>query len=296
VRGRGRPQQCRSRSRRAPARRRSERRGHRHLAVRRWRRGGPRDGRGRLVADAARPAGAVLAATAEQLARNLVDLPFSAVYLVDDDGTARLGSAVGIDPGSPAVPRVLTDDSGTWPLTRLLAGEDVLVEDLTDRCPGLPTGAWDRSPVQGAALPIASSAPEHNGVAGFLVVGLNPHRRWDDAYRGFLGLVANQVSSALTNAGSYEAERRRAEALAELDRAKTDFFSNVSHEFRTPLTLIAGPVAELRASPAAASDPRLREELEVIERNAQRLGQLVNTLLDFSRIQAGRIDARFEPV
>ena len=245
---------------------------------------------------AARSAEAVLAATAEQLARNPVDLPFSAVYLLDDDGTARLGSAVGIDPGSPAVPRVLTDDSGTWPLSRLLAGEDVLVEDLADRCPGLPTGAWDRSPVQGVALPIASSAPEHNGAAGFLVVGLNPHRCWDDAYRGFLGLVANQVSSALTNAGSYEAERRRAEALAELDRAKTDFFSNVSHEFRTPLTLIAGPVAELRASPAAASDPRLREELEVIERNAQRLGKLVNTLLDFSRIQAGRIDARFEPV
>jgi anti-anti-sigma factor len=245
---------------------------------------------------AARSAEAVLAGTAEQLARNPADLPFSAVYLVDDDGTARLGTAVGIEPGSPAVPRVLTDDHGAWPLARLLAGEDVLVEDLADRCPGLPTGAWDRPPVQGVALPIASTAPDRGPVAGFLVVGLNPHRRWDDAYRGFLGLVANQVSAGLTNAGSYEAERRRAEALAELDRAKTDFFSNVSHEFRTPLTLIAGPVAELRASPAAAADPRLREELEVIERNAQRLGRLVNTLLDFSRIQAGRIDARFEPV
>ncbi|SET73753.1 SpoIIE family protein phosphatase [Geodermatophilus poikilotrophus] len=246
---------------------------------------------------AARSEQTVLAAAGEQLARNDVDLPFSAVYLLDDDGTARLGSAAGIEPGSAALPRVLTaEDDAVWPVARLLAGEDVVVADLDRRFPGLPTGAWEVPPVQAAALPIASSSQDRGPVAGFLVVGLNPHRRWDDAYRGFLGLVANQLSAALTNAGSYEAERRRAEALAELDRAKTDFFSNVSHEFRTPLTLIAGPVAELRASPVAASDPRVREELEVIERNAQRLGKLVNTLLDFSRIQAGRIDARFEPV
>ncbi|SDO06609.1 SpoIIE family protein phosphatase [Geodermatophilus sp. DSM 45219] len=246
---------------------------------------------------AARTEAGVLAATGEQLARNPADLPFSAVYLVDDDGTTRLGCAAGFEPGVTVLPPVLTPDGpGGDLLQRLLAGEDVLVDDLDRRRPGLPTGAWDRPLQQAVALPIASVAQDRDPVAGFLVVGLNPHRRYDDAYRGFLGLVANQVSSALANAGSYEAERRRAEALAELDRAKTDFFSNVSHEFRTPLTLIAGPVAELRASPAAQSDPRLAEELEVVERNAQRLARLVNTLLDFSRIQAGRIDARFEPV
>ncbi|RBY76431.1 histidine kinase [Geodermatophilus sp. TF02-6] len=240
----------------------------------------------------------VLAAVGEQLGRNRADLPFSATYLVDGSGTARLGCAAGIEPGSPAVPAVLTPDDGdpVWPLARLLAGEPVLVEDLADRFPDLPTGAWDLPPRQAAALPIASGVQDRGAVAGFLVVGLNPHRRSDDAYRGFLELVANQIASALGNAGSYEAERRRAEALAELDRAKTDFFSNVSHEFRTPLTLIAGPVAELHRSPAADADPRVREELEVIERNAQRLRKLVDTLLDFSRIQAGRIDARFEPV
>ncbi|MFW3171716.1 SpoIIE family protein phosphatase [Geodermatophilus sp. CPCC 206100] len=238
----------------------------------------------------------VLAVVQEQLGRTLADLPFSLVYLFDDTGTARLAAAAGIEPGSAAAPVSLGPEDDIWPVERVLAGEQALLEDLAVRLPGLPTGAWQRRPAQAVAVPIASSAREAGPVAGFLVAGLNPHRRYDDRYRGFIELVGNQIASGLANAGSYEAERSRAEALAELDRAKTDFFSNVSHEFRTPLTLIAGPVAALRTHPVAQADPRVREELEVIERNALRLGKLVNTLLDFSRIQAGRIDARFVPV
>jgi anti-anti-sigma factor len=240
----------------------------------------------------------VLAAVREQLGRALADLPFSAVYLLDGEGSARLGCVVGIEAGSPAAPALLVadDPDPAWPLDRLLAGETVLVEDLGKRFAELPTGVWPEPPGTAVAVPIASSAQERGPVTGFLVVGLNPHRQWDDTYRGFVDLVANQIGSGLLHAGSYEAERRRAEALAELDRAKTDFFSNVSHEFRTPLTLIMGPIAELRSVPTLDADPRAREELEVIERNALRLGKLVNTLLDFSRLQAGRIDARFEPV
>ncbi|HEV7211009.1 MAG TPA: SpoIIE family protein phosphatase [Blastococcus sp.] len=240
----------------------------------------------------------VLAAVAEQLGANQADVPFSITYLFDDDGIARIGCTSGIDAGSPAAPAVVQPDESdaVWPLARIRAGERVLVDDLAERFPDLPTGAWQIAPTQAVAVPIASSGHGRDAVSGFLVVGLNPHRRDDDGYRGFVELVANQIASGLLNAGSYEAERHRAEALAELDRAKTDFFSNVSHEFRTPLTLIMGPVAELRSSPTVEADPRLREELEVIERNALRLGKLVNTLLDFSRIQAGRIDAHFQPV
>ncbi|MGZ4605089.1 MAG: SpoIIE family protein phosphatase [Blastococcus sp.] len=239
----------------------------------------------------------VLAAVAEQLGRNQADVPFSTTYLFDDAGVARIGCTSGIEAGSAAAPAVLhPDDDDVWPLARIRAGERVLIDDLGEHFSDLPTGAWQVAPTQAVAVPIASSGHGRAAVTGFLVVGLNPHRRYDDGYRGFLELVANQMASGLLNAGSYEAERHRAEALAELDRAKTDFFSNVSHEFRTPLTLIMGPVAELRSSPTVEADPRLREELEVIERNALRLGKLVNTLLDFSRIQAGRIDARFEPV
>ena len=99
----------------------------------------------------------------------------------------------------------------------------------------------------------------------------------------------------VNRAVAYQAQLRRAEELAELDRAKTTFFSNVSHEFRTPLTLIMGPVEELRARIDPA-DTAAAGELEVIYRNGVRLGKLVNTLLDFSRIEAGRMQASFEPV
>ena len=239
----------------------------------------------------------VLDAAGEQLAGNLADLPFSAMYLYEDDGTARVRACAGISPEQGILPAVIGPDDPRRARLRneLRAGAPVVIEGLAERFPDLPTGAWAQPPQRGVVVPLTSSGQAPEDLAGFLVVGLNPHRPYDEGYRGFLELIAHQVSTSVVNADSYEAERDRAEALAELDRAKTDFFSNVSHEFRTPLTLIMGPVAELRNAedlPAA----RVQEELEVIERNALRLGKLVNTLLDFSRLQAGRIEARFEPV
>src|SRR4029079_3535769 len=123
-------------------------------------------------------------------------------------------------------------------------------------------------------------------IAGFFVAGLSPRLKFDDAYRGFLELAVAQISTAISNARAYEEEKKRAEELAELDRLKNEFFSNVSHEFRTPLTLMLGPLEdEIRDSPGA------RERLEVAHRNGLRLLKLVNTLLDFSRIEAGRVEA-----
>ncbi|HEU5134300.1 MAG TPA: ATP-binding protein [Steroidobacteraceae bacterium] len=94
------------------------------------------------------------------------------------------------------------------------------------------------------------------------------------------------------NQRALEAERQRAEALAEIDRAKTTFFSNVSHEFRTPLTLMLAPIEEAIAN--AATPPAVRTHLELAHRNSLRLLKLVNSLLDFSRIEAGRVDISYE--
>jgi signal transduction histidine kinase len=138
----------------------------------------------------------------------------------------------------------------------------------------------------------SSSAPTR---AGRLVVGLNPRRPFDEQYRSFLDLVADQLSTALANARAYEAERHRAEALAAIDRAKTVFFSNVSHEFRTPLTLMLGPIENLMGEVNGPLTTAQRNEVDILQRNAGRLLKLVNALLDFSRIEAGRAQATYAP-
>lgn len=140
-------------------------------------------------------------------------------------------------------------------------------------------------------LPLARSGRE--GLAGFLVVGLSSRLVFDDSYRTFLDLLARQVATALGAARAYEEESRRAEALAAIDQAKTAFFSNVSHEFRTPLTLMLGTLETVLSHPTLAEVDR--KQLVIGQRNATRLLRLVNTLLDFTRVEAGRAKANYEP-
>ncbi len=143
-------------------------------------------------------------------------------------------------------------------------------------------------------LELPLTVPGEESPRGRLIAGLSPLRPLDDAYRTFVSLVAGHIASAIASAKAYEIETKRAEALAELDRAKTTFFSNISHEFRTPLTLMLAPLEDVLALeelPAGA-----REQLVVAHRNSLRLLKLVNTLLDFSRIEAGRVEAVYDPV
>jgi signal transduction histidine kinase len=178
----------------------------------------------------------------------------------------------------------------TWHAAQVLAqGEHKLVELPRDR--DWPGGAWNVPSAKAMVLPLMPvSDAGHEGV---LVVGLNPFRLPDQAYLDFLKLLAQQVESAVASAEAFEAERLRAEQLAELDRAKTLFFSNVSHEFRTPLTLMRGPIADVIGDPELPM--RLRERLALVERNAVRMSKLVSALLEFSRIEAGRLRSVFRP-
>jgi PAS domain S-box-containing protein len=239
-----------------------------------------------------------------QLERNQRDLPFTLTYLFDDSVTnhraaneggvtARLAASTGIAAGHPAAPAALAagDPDPVWPVTALLRGESALVDLDGARFAGLSSGAWGEPPVQALMAPLAQQG---GAPYGFLVAALNRYRPLDEDYRAFAGLVAGYLAAGIASARSYQGQQRRAEELAELDRAKTAFFSNISHEFRTPLTLIMGPVQELQHLLADAG-PKVHDELEVISRNGLRLGRLVNTLLDFSRMEAGRMRASFEP-
>jgi signal transduction histidine kinase len=180
-----------------------------------------------------------------------------------------------------------------WPFATVFnTRRAVHVPDLGGKFESLPTGFWHIPPKQAVVLPITLSG--HSGRDAVMVVGLNPFRLFDDNYRGFLELTATQIAASMGNAHAYESERKRAESLVELDRAKTAFFSNVSHEFRTPLTLMISPLEETLVD-AGELQPKHRQQLDMVHRNALRLLKLVNTLLDFSRIEAGRLAAVYEP-
>ncbi len=227
----------------------------------------------------------MLAALAACLRQGARDLPFTLTYLVNSHGALELAQQTGFEAVQP----------GEWPLDAAMARHDpLLVDDLDRRFPELPTGPWDRRATQALIVPIGQQG--QSGHAGLFVAGLNPYRPLDAGYRDFLNLLVGQIASGLASARAHAATKARAEALAELDRAKTAFFSNVSHEFRTPLTLMMGPIEEALADRSHPLGSLQRKHLETAHRNSVRLLKLVNTMLDFSRIEAGRAQASFAPV
>ncbi|HEY1676725.1 MAG TPA: response regulator [Candidatus Sulfotelmatobacter sp.] len=229
-----------------------------------------------------------IACIARVLADNQQDLPFALTYLFGDRGHAALACRSGIPAGHAAAPESidLSARNASWPLWEIGDKKDFfLIEDLNERFPSLPSGVWPESPSRAILLPVTSQTQD--APAGAIVVGLNPYRPLDVSYAGFLNLVCGQIAASISNARAYQQEKKRAEALAEIDRAKTAFFSNVSHEFRTPLTLMLGPLQDLVSQRTDLSSD-VAAQLEMISRNGARLLRLVNTLLDFTRIEAER--------
>ena len=233
------------------------------------------------------------------LKRHRKDIPFSLIYLTDTVGRqATLSASSGTEEIPQVAPAKINLDEqsepSSWPLRAAQrTGQMQTVENLSTQFSRLPAGFWAEPPHTAVVVPIRSHLAHH--FSGFLVAGLSSRLKLDDAYVDFLNLVSSQIATAIATAQAYEEERKRAEALAEIDRAKTAFFSNVSHEFRTPLTLMLGPLENLLAQNGTIA-PEHRNEIETAHRNSLRLLKLVNSLLDFSRIEAGRMKASFGPV
>ncbi|KAB8330328.1 response regulator [Scytonema tolypothrichoides VB-61278] len=248
----------------------------------------------------------VQAKTAEQASRmgmqtlseNPADIPFALLYLLDTQGSQavlqeRTPFDIKLIPAPECVDLTQKSTDSPWSLVVVVqSGQAVLLENLVQQLGEVPAGLLQLPLQQALVLPIRASGQDT--VMGMLVMGVNPSRALDEDYRNFFEMTAGQIASAIANARAYEEERKRAEALAELDRAKTTFFSNISHEFRTPLTLMLGPLEDILAN-SSELQPSEREQLETVHRNSLRLLKLVNTLLDFSRIEADRIQAVYEP-
>ena len=246
-----------------------------------------------LVANALiqRSTAAACASAQSTLAKNAYDVPFALLYLVDGEICA-LEQTIGTPSDDERLsPRVVSLDSGAL---RDVAGaiarvaSDARPERLSlQGLPNLPQSPDGQPVTEAFVLPMAGRS--ESGPLGALVAAINPTRPFDLEYQAFFELVASNIGTAILNARAAEEEQRRIDSLAEMDRAKTAFFSNVSHEFRTPLTLILGLLGQL----SQTEDARMASLAGGARRNALRLLKLVNTLLEFSRLEAGRSDVTF---
>ncbi|WAS96560.1 ATP-binding protein [Nannocystis punicea] len=233
----------------------------------------------------------VLIGTAATLGEYPFDVPFVLAYRVGPDDLAHLAGCAGIAAGTAASPTTaaMSDPAATWPLAEVVrTGKTVAVTELRT-----PSGPYPEPPRRALAVPVM--LPGHDRPTAILVLGVSPRLAWNEAYSNFYDLLAGAVTVAVTGALASAEERRRAEALVELDRAKTAFFANISHEFRTPLTLMLGPLDEALTDGDAPLTSRQRERLEIAHRNCLRLSHLVDALLEFSRIEAGRIEVSYQP-
>ncbi|MBD2528822.1 response regulator [Nostoc flagelliforme FACHB-838] len=116
-------------------------------------------------------------------------------------------------------------------------------------------------------------------------------RQWLPSDIDLAKAVAGQAAIAVQQSHLYQKTRQQAERLLELDKQKTEFFQNISHEFRTPITLIQGPLE----SAVAAGEGLSYSQSAIALRNSRRLLRLVNQLLDLQRLNAGRMQPSFHP-
>ncbi|QJD96824.1 response regulator [Mucilaginibacter robiniae] len=228
----------------------------------------------------------------------VLDLPFILLYQLDSStGKAHLVSSAGLPASTAFTPQEIDLNSpnptSSWPLFKVQeSGLMEEVDNLTARFGNFTCEPYPEAPQSAMILPVRISGQAE--LFGFIVAGVSARRAIDQEYLNFYDLLANTYNTAVSNVYAYEQEQKRAEALAEIDRSKTAFFSNVSHEFRTPLTLMLGPLEDLLSRQSLTAE--LQEPIEATHRNALRLLKLVNNLLDYSRVEAGRVQAAYQPL
>ncbi|MCX2479685.1 ATP-binding protein [Pedobacter sp. MC2016-15] len=231
--------------------------------------------------------------TADKYEDYLNDIPFLLLYQIDyTSGEARLVSSAGIPETELQIPDHIdiNDPANSWNLYEILQSGLSGQTDVQQWIGNSTVGPFPEPPKQAMVLPLRiSGQPE---IFGFMVAGISARRALDQEYLSFYDLLVNTYNTAVSSVYAYVQEQNRAEALAAIDRSKTAFFSNVSHEFRTPLTLMLGPLDDILHKENLPEE--VREPLDAVNRNAVRLLKLVNNLLDYSRVEAGRAQAAYQ--
>jgi len=235
----------------------------------------------------------------EVLGGHDLDVPLALLYRLDPDRRfATLAVKVGILADSSIAPRtvdLLVPSPGGWPLAESVRDRDLVeVNDVADRFGPLDGASSTESPRRALVLPIEHATIESNHPLALLVVGVSRHRPLDDAYRSFYRSMRRTITHILVHAHVHEADRREVNARTLLERNQAAFLTDLSHEFRSPLTLMLGPVEHMLEQPDADLTPAAKGQLEIVHRNSIRILKLVNTMLDFARVEAGRAGVRYQ--
>ncbi|WVF67026.1 hypothetical protein IAT40_001769 [Kwoniella sp. CBS 6097] len=272
----------------------------------------------------------------EILEKNPKDVPFLMCYSVHEDTKGQqqldltLESTIGVPEDHPAAPRKITlghersvrapyggrllssptlsaisalssgtgrvkysYDKHSWPILKAITSRQaVVIDDCTELIRGFPLRQWEALPEAAIIIPICSETSAETPHA-VMILGLNLASPLDSVYEDWIHVLRAHLTSSLGSVRAYEAEHQRQMERDRMERAKTAWFQGAAHDLRSPLTLVAGPLDDLLRTKLL---PDQRSTLSLAQRNLARVQRLVNALLDFSRIEAGKMTGRFLPV
>ena len=233
-------------------------------------------------------------ASLEIMGRNRPAMPFAACYLLEGD-ELELAASYGLLTGTDACPLRVPKEASLAVARVARTGRSQMLDLRPLARPGdiAPSPLGNAVPTLAMLKPLTISGEDDP--VGVLLMGVNPYRGVDHVYRSFFDLVGRQFSTLLTDSRAHEQALRRTEMLAELHESKTRFFQNVSHEFRTPLTLVLGALGGPLGGPSQDVAALDVGTIDAARRAALHLDRLVDALLTFAQAEGDALVARRQP-
>ncbi|KAJ3328338.1 hypothetical protein HDU76_010134, partial [Blyttiomyces sp. JEL0837] len=248
------------------------------------------------------------------------DIAYAAIYMLDKPKLSLTKASIAnVDESHIALPKnvdVSADVKPTdgFPILECYRTQTVMELHDLKHLPPLPSGHKANAFARDAVLvPFKLVSDDQNSrYEGVLVVGVCAHRNFDDDYKEFVSLLAAKLVESLHVIDSFEIERRRVSDLAALDEQKTRFFTSISHEIRAPLSLVLGPIEDClaqledkdlpqlpsqenstKSSKTSIRSTQFKRKMGMARDNALRIKALVDRLLDFHKLEAGKMKPRY---